>query len=28
LNDVGLKLVLDLLHEVECLREERRQMLR
>ena len=28
MNDAGLKLILDLLHEVECLREERRQMLR
>jgi DNA-binding transcriptional MerR regulator len=28
LNDAGLKLMLDLLHEVECLREKRRQMLR
>lgn len=28
MNDTGLKLVLDLLHETECLREERRQMLR
>lgn len=27
-NDTGLKLILDLLHETECLREERRQMLR
>lgn len=27
-NAAGLKLMLDLLHEVECLREERRQMLR
>jgi len=27
-NDAGLKLILDLLHEVECLREERRQRLR
>lgn len=27
-NDTGLKLILDLLHEIECLREERRQMLR
>ncbi|KAB2659714.1 MAG: MerR family transcriptional regulator [Verrucomicrobia bacterium] len=27
-NDTGLKLILDLLHEVECLREERRQSLR
>ena len=27
-NDAGLKLILDLLHETECLREERRQMLR
>jgi MerR family transcriptional regulator/heat shock protein HspR len=24
-NDAGLKLILDLLHEVECLREERRR---
>ena len=24
-NDTGLKLILDLLHETECLREERRQ---
>jgi len=28
MNDTGLKLFLDLLHEVECLREERRQSLR
>lgn len=28
MNDAGLKLILDLLHEIECLREERRQMLR
>jgi len=28
MNDAGLKLILDLLHEVECLRQERRQMLR
>lgn len=28
MNDTGLKLVLDLLHETECLRKERRQMLR
>ena len=28
MNDAGLKLVLDLLHEVECLREEQRQTLR
>jgi MerR family transcriptional regulator/heat shock protein HspR len=28
MNDAGLKLVLDLLHEVERLREERRRMLR
>lgn len=27
-NDAGLKLILDLLHEVESLREERRQTLR
>ncbi len=27
-NDTGLKLILDLLHEVECLRDERRQRLR
>jgi DNA-binding transcriptional MerR regulator len=27
-NDVGLKLILGLLHETECLREERRQMRR
>lgn len=27
-NDAGLALVLNLLHEVECLRQERRQMLR
>jgi MerR family transcriptional regulator/heat shock protein HspR len=27
-NDAGLALILNLLHEVECLREERRQMLR
>lgn len=25
MNDTGLKLMLDLLHEIECLREERRQ---
>lgn len=25
-NDVGLRLILDLLHETECLREERRQL--
>ena len=28
INDTGLKLILDLLHEIECLREERRQILR
>jgi hypothetical protein len=28
MNDAGLKLLLDLMHETECLREERRQMLR
>lgn len=28
MNDAGLKLILDLLHELECLREERRQRLR
>lgn len=28
MNDAGLKLILDLLHEVECLRQERRQTLR
>jgi MerR family transcriptional regulator/heat shock protein HspR len=28
MNDAGLKLILDLLHETECLREERRQLLR
>jgi DNA-binding transcriptional MerR regulator len=28
MNDAGLKLILDLLHEIECLREERRQRLR
>lgn len=27
-NNVGLKLILDLLHETECLREERRQQRR
>jgi hypothetical protein len=27
-NDAGLKLMLDLLHEVECLREERRRSAR
>lgn len=27
-NDTGLKLILDLLHELECLRQERRQSLR
>ncbi|MEN3944144.1 chaperone modulator CbpM [Prosthecobacter sp. SYSU 5D2] len=27
-NDTGLKLILDLLHEVECLRQERLQSLR
>ena len=27
-NDAGLKLILGLLHEVECLREERRQSAR
>lgn len=27
-NDAGLALILNLLHEVECLRQERRQMLR
>jgi MerR family transcriptional regulator, repressor of the yfmOP operon len=27
-NHAGLKLILDLLHEIECLREERRQILR
>jgi len=27
-NDTGLKLILDLLHETECLREERRQLRR
>lgn len=27
-NDTGLKLILDLLHEVECLRQERLQNLR
>jgi hypothetical protein len=26
MNDAGLKLMLDLLHEIECLREEHRQM--
>jgi DNA-binding transcriptional MerR regulator len=26
MNDAGLKLMLDLMHEIECLREERRQM--
>lgn len=28
MNDTGLKLMLDLLHEIECLREESRQMRR
>lgn len=28
MNDAGLKLILDLLREIECLREERRQLLR
>lgn len=28
MNDAGLKLILNLLHEVEGLREERRQLLR
>lgn len=28
INDTGLKLMLELLHEIECLREERRQLLR
>jgi MerR family transcriptional regulator/heat shock protein HspR len=28
MNDAGLKLILDLLHEVECLRQERRQRTR
>lgn len=28
MNDAGLKLMLDLMHEIECLREERRQTLR
>jgi hypothetical protein len=28
MNDTGLKLILDLLHEVECLRQERRQLTR
>lgn len=28
MNDAGLKLILDLLHQIECLREERRQMRR
>lgn len=28
MNDAGLKLMLDLMHEIECLREEQRQMLR
>lgn len=28
MNDTGLKLTLDLLHEIEFLREERRQLLR
>ena len=27
-NDAGLALILNLLHEVECLRQERRQLLR
>jgi DNA-binding transcriptional MerR regulator len=27
-NDSGLELILGLLHEVECLRQERRQLLR
>ncbi|TDU81300.1 MerR family transcriptional regulator/heat shock protein HspR [Prosthecobacter fusiformis] len=27
-NDTGLKLILDLLHEIECLRQERRQSVR
>jgi hypothetical protein len=26
MNDAGLKLMLDLLHEIECLREQLRQM--
>ncbi len=26
MNEAGLKLMLDLMHEIECLREERRQM--
>ncbi len=26
MNDTGLRLILDLLHETECLRQERRQM--
>lgn len=28
MNDTGLKLMLDLLHEIECLREEKRQLYR
>lgn len=28
MNDAGLKLMLDLLNELECLREEQRQILR
>ncbi len=28
MNDAGLKLILDLLHQIECLREERRHLRR
>ncbi len=28
MNDAGLKLILDLLHQIECLRAEQRQMRR
>jgi DNA-binding transcriptional MerR regulator len=28
INDAGLKLILDILHEIECLREQQRQMIR